>query len=108
MQYRACFRWAVPNALLCAASFGRADGCQTDGVRLSEFWRLMDDEFGSGYSRVLARSHAIHALNDRSADEALEDGVGPREVWRTLCVDLEVPPERWLGRDLPIAETKEP
>ncbi|NYJ75214.1 MULTISPECIES: DUF3046 domain-containing protein [Allobranchiibius] len=77
-------------------------------MRLSEFWRLMDDEFGSGYSRVLARSHAIHALQDRSADEALEDGVGPREVWRALCVDLEVPPERWLGRDLPGTETKEP
>lgn len=68
----------------------------------------MDDEFGSGYSRILANSHAIHSLGDLSADEALNDGVGPREVWRALCSDLDVPPERWLGRDRQITVTKEP
>lgn len=68
----------------------------------------MDDEFGSGYSRILAKSHAIHALGDRSADEALGDGIGRRDVWLALCVELDVPSERWLGRDRPATETKEP
>ncbi len=68
----------------------------------------MDDEFGSGYSRVLANSHAIHSLGDRSADEALNDGVGPRDVWRALCGDLDVPLERRLGRDRPVTDTREP
>ncbi len=66
----------------------------------------MDDEFGSAYSRVLSRNHAIHAFADRSADQALEDGVPPREVWRALCVELQVPPERWLGVDRPAAPTR--
>ena len=108
MQYRARAGTARPDRVHCAASCGDDGGCQTGAVRLSEFWRLMDDEFGSGYSRVLARSHAIHAMHDRSADEALEEGVEPREVWRALCADLEVPPDRWLGQDLPGTTTKEP
>ncbi|TWP37606.1 DUF3046 domain-containing protein [Leekyejoonella antrihumi] len=75
-------------------------------MRLSEFWRLMDDEFTSAYSRVLSRSHAIHALGDRTAVEALDAGVPPRNVWRALCDDMGVPEERRLGRDLPIRESR--
>lgn len=64
----------------------------------------MDDEFGPGYSRVLANSHSIYALADRTIDQALDDGENLRDVWRAMCNDMDVPPERWLGRDRPIAE----
>ncbi len=67
----------------------------------------MDDEFSSGYSRVLARSHALHALGDRTATEALDAGVPPRRVWEALCDDMQVPPERRLGRDRPIRERRD-
>ena len=59
----------------------------------------MADEFGASYARSLASSHALHALGDRTADEALEAGVRPRTVWLALCDDLDVPPERRLGRE---------
>lgn len=64
----------------------------------------MADEFGDGYARTLAAGHHLHALGDRTAVAALDDGVRPREVWHALCEDLDVPPERRLGRDLPLRE----
>lgn len=68
---------------------------------MSQFWELMDDEFGAGYAPTLARSHSIHSLGSRTAAQALEDGVAPRVVWAALCDDLGVPPERRFGIDRP-------
>ncbi|AKU17300.1 DUF3046 domain-containing protein [Luteipulveratus mongoliensis] len=73
-------------------------------MRMSEFWRLMDDEFGASYSRMLARTHMIHALGDLTVDEALEARHKPREVWLAMCADMGVPPERLLGKDVPVRE----
>jgi DUF3046 family protein len=70
-------------------------------VRSSEFWELMREEFGSGYAATLAREHVVSALGQRTADQALADGVDAREVWLALCADLEVPRDRWFGRDDP-------
>jgi hypothetical protein len=74
--------------------------CETRQVRLSEFWRLMDDEFGAGYARSLARDHVLGALGNKTAGQALESGVGPREVWFALCDDMDVPASRRLGKDV--------
>jgi hypothetical protein len=70
-------------------------------VRSSQFWELMREEFGAGYAATLAREHVVSALGERTAEQALAAGVGPREVWLALCADLQVPRERWLGRDDP-------
>lgn len=66
-------------------------------MRLSQFWSLMDDEFGALYAASLARDHSISSLGSRTAAEAIEAGVSPREVWLALCDDMDVPPERRLG-----------
>ena len=66
---------------------------------MSEFWTLVDDEFGRAQGRTLVRDHVIGALGHRTAEQALEAGEEPREVWLALVADLEVPPERWWGRD---------
>ncbi len=63
-------------------------------MRLSEFWALMEQEFGGPYGRSLATSHVIHALDDRSAAEAIEAGVPVRRVWLALCDDLQIPQDR--------------
>ncbi len=63
-------------------------------MRLSEFWRLVEQEFGGPYGRSLASSHAIHALDDRTAAQAIDEGVPIRRVWTSLCDDLDVPEER--------------
>ncbi|MDN4645462.1 DUF3046 domain-containing protein [Arthrobacter sp. PsM3] len=69
-------------------------------MRISDFWRLMDDEFGAGYSRVLSSSLVLAGVGSRTADQALSAGVPPRQVWLALCEVQDVPPERRLGRDV--------
>ncbi|HYO18656.1 MAG TPA: DUF3046 domain-containing protein [Dermatophilaceae bacterium] len=69
-------------------------------MRISDFWRLMDDEFGAAYARSLARDHVLGALGNRTPQQALESGTGPREAWLALCADMDVPPERWLGKEM--------
>ncbi|XTR52012.1 DUF3046 domain-containing protein [Pseudarthrobacter sp. So.54] len=69
-------------------------------MRISDFWRLMDDEFGAGYSRVLSSSLVLAGVGSRTADQALSAGVAPRQVWLALCEVQDVPPERLLGRDV--------
>jgi hypothetical protein len=69
-------------------------------MRISDFWRLMDDEFGSAYAHSLARDHVLGALGNRTPLEALESGTKPREAWLALCADMDVPRERWLGTEL--------
>lgn len=67
-------------------------------VRHSEFWQLMDDEFGVGYARSVARDQVVAALGGRTAEEALAAHVPPRQVWFALCEVMDVPAERRWGR----------
>jgi hypothetical protein len=69
-------------------------------MRLSDFWRLMDDEFGPAYSRVLASDLVLGSLGGKTAAEALSGGTEPKAVWLAVCDVQEVPPERRLGRDI--------
>ncbi|MBA2696803.1 MAG: DUF3046 domain-containing protein [Ornithinimicrobium sp.] len=68
-------------------------------MRLSEFWALMEQEFGGPYGRSVAGSHVIHALGDRTAVDAIDAGVPVRRVWGALCDDLQIPPERRYPAD---------
>ena len=68
-------------------------------MRVSEFWILVADEFGDAYGRSLAADHHLLALDDRTAREALDAGVEPKEIWTALCDAMDVPQERRLGRD---------
>ena len=70
-------------------------------MRVSRFWTLVEDEFGAAYAHSLARSHVMSSLGGRTAVEALEAGIPPREVWLALCADMDVPADRRLGRDVP-------
>ena len=64
---------------------------------MSEFWDLVDGEFGRASSRTLVRDHVLAQLGNRTAEQALAAGVPPREVWLALCQDLDVPEQRWWG-----------
>ena len=70
-------------------------------MRSSEFWDLMREEFGAAYAGTLAREHVVSQLGERTAEQALAAGIDPREVWLAMCADLQVPRERWFGRDDP-------
>ncbi|WP_344881499.1 DUF3046 domain-containing protein [Zhihengliuella alba] len=69
-------------------------------MRNSDFWRLMEDEFGAGYAHVLADDLVLPGFGGRTAARALRDGSDPREVWLAICEMQEVPQSRRLGRDV--------
>ena len=73
-------------------------------VRESEFRRMVDEEFGPGHGAVLLTGHVLMDLGGATPVQALAAGVPARRVWLALCRDLDVPQERWLGRDIPISE----
>ena len=65
-------------------------------MRHSEFERAVEDEFGRG-GAALVDDLALSEIGHRTAREALAAGVAPREVWRALCVEADVPLERRHG-----------
>lgn len=69
-------------------------------MRVSEFWSLMDDEFGAGYARSLATDLVLADADGRSAVVALESGMDPKAVWLAVCEAKDVPAQRRLGKDL--------
>nr|WP_028279403.1 DUF3046 domain-containing protein [Arthrobacter sp. H5] len=69
-------------------------------MRTSDFWRLMDDEFGPAYSRTLAATLTLADLGDRTPADALRAGLDPRRIWQAVCEMQEVPASRRLGRDV--------
>lgn len=64
-------------------------------VRLTEFHELVKGQFGPVRSASMLVDHALTRFGGRSAAQAIEDGVDPREVWRALCDDFDVPREQW-------------
>lgn len=64
-------------------------------VRLTEFHERVVLRFGSAYGSSVLVDHVLTGFNGRTAAQAIEDGVEPRDVWRALCVDFDVPREQW-------------
>jgi hypothetical protein len=63
----------------------------------SEFLRALADEFGDALGHTVARDVILGELGNRSANEALDAGVEPREVWSALCEAMDVPLPRRHG-----------
>jgi hypothetical protein len=60
-------------------------------MRHTEFWSRMDDALGRGYARSWADSIVMGELGGRTAAEALDAGVPPKEVWVAVWRTLELP-----------------
>ena len=65
-------------------------------MRRSEFLRAVDDEFGAR-GASLVNDLALPGVGGRTAADALDAGVPPREIWLALCAELDVPLERRHG-----------
>ncbi|WP_410869703.1 DUF3046 domain-containing protein [Nocardia sp. A7] len=63
-------------------------------MRLTEFQELMHTEFGVARADAMLTDHVIPQLG-RTGSVAIDNGVDPRDVWRALCADFDVPPNRW-------------
>ena len=59
-------------------------------MRVSEFWECMDTAFGSR-GRSLAADLVLVELRSRTAVEALEAGIEPRQIWDAMCTEMELP-----------------
>lgn len=64
-------------------------------MRRTEFSELVNGRFGSVRGASLLVDHVLSALGGRTAEQAIEDGVDPRDVWRALCADFDVPRDQW-------------
>jgi hypothetical protein len=62
-------------------------------MRRSEFLRAVEDEFGAR-AVALMNDLVLGAVGNRTAAEALEAGVPPRDIWLALCAETDVPAER--------------
>lgn len=63
-------------------------------MRLTEFRELVLVEFGQSRADMLVVDHVLRSLDGQTAAQALEAGVEPRDVWRALCAEFDVPPAR--------------
>ncbi|MCS5509902.1 DUF3046 domain-containing protein [Curtobacterium flaccumfaciens pv. flaccumfaciens] len=69
-------------------------------MRVSEFWRAVDQVFGEAYGSVVTRDVVLEGLGGRSAVDALAAGVDARRVWDALCDSQDVPIDRRHGKGL--------
>lgn len=65
-------------------------------MRRSEFLRAVDAEFG-GRGSSLVSDLILTQLAGRTAHEALDAGLPPRDIWLALCAETDVPIERRHG-----------
>jgi hypothetical protein len=63
-------------------------------VRLTEFNERVSGQFGAAYGASVLVDHVLSGFGCTAA-QAIEAGVEPREVWRALCADFEVPRAEW-------------
>ena len=61
-------------------------------MRITEFWQRMEGRFGAVYARSVAADYRVPMLGS-TIDEAFAAGVDPKEIWRAVCVEFEVPRE---------------
>jgi hypothetical protein len=54
----------------------------------------MTEHFGAGYVDSFARDHVMSELGGRTVDEALAAGWDAKDIWRAVCVAVEVPEHR--------------
>lgn len=59
-------------------------------MRLSEFRIAVAEAFGDSYASSLCKQLALNNLDSLTADEALERGCAPRDVWHALCDQMDV------------------
>ncbi|MCP2165363.1 DUF3046 domain-containing protein [Goodfellowiella coeruleoviolacea] len=63
-------------------------------MRITVFRRMMAEEFGEVRAEMMARDHVFSALGGRTADQALDAGLPPKEIWLAVCDAFDVPRER--------------
>jgi hypothetical protein len=61
-------------------------------VRHTEFWARMQVALGPAYHRSWAGQFVMAELGGRTAQEAIDAGVPPKQVWAAVWRALDLPP----------------
>ncbi len=56
---------------------------------------MLHAEFGVVRGDSLLTDHVLPSMGGRTGAQAIEAGVDPRDVWRALCAEFDVPRTRW-------------
>lgn len=64
-------------------------------VRLTDFHERIAQQFGTVTGDSMLVDHLLLSLGNRTAAQAIEDGEDPRDVWRALCAEFDVPRSLW-------------
>lgn len=60
-------------------------------MRVTEFWRRMDEQFGAAYAQSVAKDYVLFAIGDRTVQQALAEGEDVKLIWRAICSAFPVP-----------------
>ncbi|MGI9008480.1 MAG: DUF3046 domain-containing protein [Streptosporangiaceae bacterium] len=60
-------------------------------MRLTEFWRRMDEQFGAVYAQSVAKDYVLAGLGGRTITQAMADGDDVKTIWRAVCAAFPVP-----------------
>ncbi len=64
-------------------------------MRKTQFHELVEAQFGAVRGASLLVDHVLTRLGGRTAVQAIEAGIDPRDVWWALCADFDVPRDQW-------------
>jgi hypothetical protein len=53
-------------------------------MRLTDFWDRLEQAFGAGYARSLAADQSFAALQGRTIEESIAQGVQTATIWRAV------------------------
>ena len=87
-------QYSKPVGASIRARFSMLASLGWTSMRITVFRRLMAEEFGSMRAEMLAKDHVLTALGGRTIDQALAAGMSTKDIWRAVCDDFDVPPER--------------
>ena len=59
-------------------------------MRITEFWRRMNERFGEAYAASLAADYRLPMLGT-TVQDALSSGVEAKQVWQAVCAEFEMP-----------------
>lgn len=60
-------------------------------MRHTEFWVRLERALGPAYARSWASQYVMADLDGRTAQEALDAGIAPKEVWAAVWSALDLP-----------------
>ena len=64
-------------------------------MRLTEFRELVEGRFGRVRGGSMLVDHVLSGFGGRTAVQAIDEGVDPREVGRAVCLVFDVPRDQW-------------